>query len=250
MTISLRKRTKSALNTVKFPIAAAAISAISIAILFCVLALLLFLVQCGVDFFGYRILISDEMQRAFLTIGGALGVALVALHGVRSQNISAENRHRIDSNLALKKDIFLQVAEAYSSQFQFVLTLSDPTISEIDRKDLIRNSGKAFFKLQFVAKQETIVAMIEANQEWARAMIDIRLMGAIQADAPSRFERLIQIQMRITPYMQKLWRFNILAREEIGDTFPEPELYFETMTDKFGELADFLSEVKQRIPHA
>ena len=88
---------------------------------------------------------------------------------------------------------------------------------------MVKDSGKAFFKLQLVASQKTILAMLEANEEWARAMRDIRFMGMMTDQMPpiDKLERVDAIQKRMAPFMQNLWRFNIVARSEFETPFDD-----------------------------
>ncbi|MGZ3240640.1 MAG: hypothetical protein ACXWIN_10930 [Burkholderiaceae bacterium] len=80
--------------------------ALSISLLVWLLSLLLYLMQNSADHFGYTFLISEEIKKTVLAVGGAIVVAVVAFYGVHTQNISAEKRHKTDKELDLKKDIF------------------------------------------------------------------------------------------------------------------------------------------------
>jgi hypothetical protein len=242
-------RIKSAFEMAKIVFIGVIFATLAISLLIWLLSLILLLMQRGADLAGYTFHIPDQIGQAVLAVAGAIGVAVVALYGVRSQNISAEKRHKIDSSLALRKDIFLQVAEAFSIQHSYLLSLADPAITDDIRKEMLKDSTKAFFKLQVVASREAIIAMIEANQEWSKVMLDIHFMGQLPQEATSlqKIERLDAIQKKITPFMRKLWKFNIVARTEIESAFDNNDSYFDTMDKKYSELSVYLDEVRAKL---
>jgi hypothetical protein len=197
------------------------------------------------DTLGFEFTISEGITRAILTLGGALSVGCLALFGVHRQNLSAERRHKVDSSLALRKEIFLQVAEAASMQYQFLLSFASPDVTETERKLMTEKIGAAFFRLQVVASQETIDAMLEANEAWTRAMFSIRALGP----TPQRFEdsmtRLIEIQAITKPFMEKHWSYNTIAREEIESTFSNPSKYKADMGKQYSRIATLIEEIKK-----
>lgn len=232
---------------IRFSIAAVVVAALMIAVFVLTLALLALLSQMCADALGYKLVISDEVAKAVIAVGGAIGVGFLALYGVQQQNFSAEKRHKVDSSLALRKEIFLQVAEAASVQFEFLLSFGNPKVTDADRKSMSQEIGKAFFKLQMVASQDTICAMLDANEEWTRAMFDIMFFGAIPPGNDGPLTRLSEIQKRATPFMQKLWRFNMIARKEIECEFRNDVSYFSMMDEKFGHVAVIFDDLKQRL---
>jgi hypothetical protein len=198
------------------------------------------------DVLGYQLKISDEVAKTVVGVGGAFGVAVIALYGVHYQTISAERRHKVDSRLALRKEIFLEVAEAAAVQYQFLLSFADPEIIEAERAKMAQEIGKTFYKLQMVASTETIEAMLDANEEWTRAMIDIRLMGQIP-EGLERLKMLCEIQCRATPFMRALWRLNVLARKEIESGFEDDEHYLSMMDEKYARVPAYFDEVRMRL---
>lgn len=147
--------------------------ATSISLFVLVLAGLEFITGHVLSHFGFKLQISDEIRKTVIAIGGAIAVALVALFGVHRQNLSAERRHRTDSRLALRKEIFLKVAEAAAAQYQLLLSLAEGPINKELNVEFQRKTASAFFQLQMVANESTIAAMLDANEEWSRAYIDI-----------------------------------------------------------------------------
>lgn len=235
---------------IKFSIAAVVFAALMIAVFVLTLALLSLLSQMCADALGYKLVISDEVAKAVIAVGGAIGVGFLALYGVQRQNFSAEKRHKVDSSLALRKEIFLQAAEASATQYQFLLSFAAPEVTEADRKIMSQEIGKVFFKLQMVASHDTICAMLDANEEWTRAMLDIRFLGAIPSGELGPLIRLSEIQKRVTPFMQKQWRFNIIARKEIECEFRDDASYFSMMDEKFSHVAVVFEDLKQRLANA
>lgn len=238
---------KNFFQKMKFWIANVVLAAFLIAVFVITLALLMLLSKMGADALGYKLSISDEVAKAVIAVGGAIGVGFVALYGVHQQNASAEKRHKVDSSFALRKEIFLQVVEAAAVQYQYLLSFANPKITEVDRAGMTQEIGKAFFKLQMVASQDTIVAMLDANEEWTRAMFDIRFLGPISPDRIGALTRFSEIQNRATPFMQKLWRFNMIARKEIECAFKDDASYFSMMDEKFGRVAGIFEDLKQRL---
>ena len=208
------------------------------------LVLLLFLAQQGADKLGYVLSIPDAVKAAVLTVVGAACVGALALYGVHRQNTSAEKRHRVDSSLALRKEIFLQFADAASAQFQFILSFAIPDVTEADRRSMIEKNGAAFARLQLVASQETIAAMLESNESWSRALNSIRFLGPIESGIYGPLNRLIEIQRIATPFMQKLWEFNIIARKEIECGLADDKKYLIAMNAKFSQLENFMTELR------
>jgi hypothetical protein len=230
-----------------FTIAAIVFAAFLIAIFVLTLALLLLLSQKGASALGYKFVISDEVAKAVIAVGGAVAVGGLALYGVHRQNMSAEKRHRVDSSLALRKEIFLQVAEAASVQYQSLLSFVTPGVTDADRKTMIDKVGGAFFRLQMVASHETIAAMIDANEEWTRALLNIQFLGPVPLDRGGSLVRLIDIQQLATPFMRKLWQFNMMARKEIECQFGDDPAYFLMMEEKFSHVRLLFEELRGRI---
>jgi hypothetical protein len=101
------------------------------------LSSLLYFAQEIANWMGYSLNIPDSVKAAVLTIIGAACVGALALYGVHRQNMSAEKRHRVDSSLALRKEIFLQFVDAASAQYQFLLSFATPSVTEADRRIMI-----------------------------------------------------------------------------------------------------------------
>jgi hypothetical protein len=251
MKISLERPKKVQLIEVAgSAIAAIIFAAFLISLFVLTLALLLLLSQECADALGYRFVISDEVAKAVIAVGGAVAVGGVALYGVHRQNMSAEKRHRVDSSLALRKEIFLQVAEAASVQYQYLVSMALPDVTNADRKTMTEKIGAAFFRMQMVASQDTIAAMIDANEEWTRAMFNINFLGPIPSGHEGSLTRLIEIQQLATPFMRKLWKFNMIARKEIECEFEDDTTYFLMMGEKFSHVALLFEELKGRIAKA
>ena len=153
----------------------------------------------------------------------------------------------VDSSLALRKEIFLQFADATAVQFQYLLSFALSNINEVDRNIMIEKNAAIFLRLQMVASQETISAMVEANEEWSKAVIKIRFLGPMQNGSLGPLNRLNQIQKLTTPFMHKLWEFNIVARKEIGCGFTDDMAYFGVMRGKFDQLGYFLVELEDSL---
>jgi hypothetical protein len=228
-------------------IATIVFAAFLIAVFVLVLALLLLLSQKGAYALGYNFVISDEVAKTVLAVGGTISVGGLALYGVHRQNMSAERRHRVDSSLALRKEIFLQVAEAASVQYQSLLSFANPVITDADRKTMFDKIGAAFYKLQVVASHETIAAMLDANEEWTRALLNIQSLGAIPPGPDGRLSRLIEIQKMATPFMRRLWEFNIVARKEIECEFKNSQAFYSMMDEKFSHVQVIFEELRDRL---
>jgi hypothetical protein len=227
-------------------LAAIVFAACLIAVFVLTLALLLLLSQTGAGPLGYKLVVSDEVAKAVIAVGGAVAVGGLALYGVHRQNMSAEKRHRVDSSLALRKEIFMQVAEAASVQYQFLLSFGVPDITDAHRKTMTEKIGAAFFRLQMVASQGTIAAMLDANEEWTRAMFHIKFLGPIPSERDGALIRLIEIQQLATPFMRKLWQFNMIGRKEIECEFVDETAYFLMMDEKFSKVLLLFEELRGR----
>ena len=219
-------------------------AALLISLLVLSLTFLLFLAQLGADWLGYTLAIPDTVKAAVLTVIGAGCVGTLALYGVHRQNMSAEQRHKVDSSLTLRKEIFLQFADAASAQYQYLLSFATPNVTEADRRNMIDKNGAAFARLQLVASQEAIAAMLESNVAWSRAMHKIRSLGPVENGVYGSLDRLIEIQVVATPFMRKVWEFNIVARGEIDCDIRDANDYLQKMSEKFSELEKFLRELR------
>lgn len=185
---------------------------------------------------GFNFKIPDELRKNIVIVIGAIGVALMALYGVYLQNLSAEARHRIDKNLDLRKEIFMNVAGATAAQYEMLISYVDKNKTEAERNMIIAQNSKYFFQLQMVANKETVGAMLDANEEWTRALIDIQLLGPLGDNVDEVLPRFLQILRRCEPYMKKLWEFNILARDEIECGFQDKQEYLTMVTERFSHV--------------
>ncbi|MET3131618.1 hypothetical protein AAKU55_001881 [Oxalobacteraceae bacterium GrIS 1.11] len=229
MNIFIKKSMKF-FQIMKSSIGAMIFAALLITVFVLTLALLMFFSQTCADALGYELVISEDLAKTVIACGGAIAVGFLALYGVQQQTFSAEKRHKVDSSLALKKEIFLQVAEAAAVQYQYLVSFASRDFKDTDRKHMAQEIGKAFFKLQMVASQETIFAMLDANVEWTRAIYYIDLLGPIPLNGTGA--RIQEIQKYALPFMKKLWRFNIISRKEIECTFADDDFYLRTMEEK------------------
>jgi hypothetical protein len=223
------------------------LAAVALAGFVLILAALEYWTRVAMDAIGYRLSISDEIAKTVITVGGALTVGGLALFGVRQQNLSAERRHRVDASLNLRKEIFLQVAEAASVQYQFLLSFASPDITEEDRRKMTEKIGAAFFRLQVVANEATITAMLRANEAWMKAMFSIRMLGPVPRRYEGSMQRLIEIQKLARPFMIALWQYNATARKEIECRLDDDASYETAMNAQYSRLVTFLEEVKRGI---
>jgi hypothetical protein len=214
------------------------------------LSLLLLAFQEIAILFGLHIEISEEIKKTILAICGAICVALVALYGVRSQNLSAESRHRIDANLQLKKDVFIEVSVAFALQFQHLVSIMDPSFSEEDRRALTKESASAHARLQMVASQDTIMAMLKANQMYSFALVKMGPPLPANASLIERARRFKRLHDVAAPFMEEVWKCNIIARSEIGSDFQDSLKYLEDMRTQFAqvkEMAEGLEALVERM---
>lgn len=222
------------------------LAAVALAVFVLILAALQYWAQVAMDVMGYRFFVSDEIAKTVITVGGALTVGGLALFGVRQQNLSAERRHRVDASLNLRKEIFLQVAEAASLQYQFLLSFASTETTEEGRGKMTEKIGAAFFRLQVVANENTISAMLKANEAWARAMFSIRMLGPAPQRYNESMQRLIEIQNLAKPFMVALWHYNATARKEIECALNDAT-YEAAMIEQYSRIGDFLEQIKQDI---
>jgi hypothetical protein len=208
-------------------------------------------IQFFVDQCGYLLLpLADDILKGALTAAGTASIASVALYGVLTQNRSAEDRHRADAKVALRKDILLEVAEAYAMQVQFLTSFANPDVTNSQRQKMIKNGPKAFFKLQAVADIRVIEAMLEANRAWMLVVADMskkNLTAPCTLGPLECLERLEQIMRTAEPYSQKLWVFNALAREDVGAGFADHTKYLDLMLQQYLQVPDELAKARQSI---
>ena len=195
--------------------------------------LLLWIYKISAQLFNFPLILSSEVEKSNLTVCAAIGGALLTLYGVHLQKISTDRRHKIDSALALKKDIFLQVAEAISIQHQYLISFADKNMTMEFRQQMLKEHTKAFFKLQLVAEPETISAMLDSNEEWATAMFNVIRFSNNIDDANGPLSKVCDIQTRMTPFMHKLWKFNVALRKEIECSFADDKEYLAMMDAQF-----------------
>lgn len=223
--------------------------ALAISVLLGGLAVIYFIFQWLADKAGYCFILTDDMQKTIVTLTGAICVAALALSGVHRQNRSAEDRHKIDANLSLKKDILLQVAESYALQANHLFSFAIPNSTEEDRTALVKDINKSFYKLQAVASTEVIVAMLDANKAWVLASFEARIY--LDTVAHPQNVNTIDIFLKIieitTPFIEKMWKFNILARKEIRTGLEDDDVYFSAMQSKFAELPQSLIDLRRRL---
>lgn len=223
-----------------------AILAIALAFLALLLSGIYFVTQVITAEFGYPFRVSDSVKVGLLTIGGACIVAILAFFGVQTQNLSAERRHKTDANLQLRKDVLRQVTEAFSDQYKFLLSFSNPHFTEKKRQKLIKECSTAFFKLQLIGSQETIIAMIEANEAWGKAA-SVCHQSMQNCEDPeinsNNLKVLLKIVEATTPYMQKLWVFNTLCRKEIDCGFENDQQYLQKMNEYFGRMETYVLDL-------
>lgn len=187
---------------------------------------------------GIPFLLDADMQKTAVAVAGAVCVAVLALVGVLRQNKSAEERHRMDATLSLKKDILLLVADSFAMQVAHLFSHADDVLTPEDRKELIKDGPKAFYRLQAVASAEVTAAMLDVNQAWMEASIGIMLfVEKLKArDDAQPLERFLGIIERTTPVIEMLWKFNMIARKELRLGFPDEDAYFAMMQAKWAEL--------------
>jgi len=218
-----------------------------IAIFVLVLSDLSLLVQSLAPTFGYKFAVSDEISKTVIAVGGAVGVALVALYGVFQQNLSAEKRHRVDSSLALRKEIFLEVADAMSKEYRFLLSLAKLDLDQKERNEIVEDIGSAFFKAQVVGSPETVCAMIDANEAWFRALVNIQFAVKGPLKDVDYVIRLAEVQSLATDFMRMLWKFNIVARREIECSFDNDNAYFFAMDERYSRVSKALTETYEKM---
>jgi hypothetical protein len=228
-------------------VVAVPLAALALAAFVLTLAALEYWARVGLCKFGYKFVVSDEIAKTVITVGGALAVGGLALFGVRQQNLSAERRHRVDASLNLRKEIFLQIAEAASVQYQFLLSFASPDITEEDRRKMTEKIGAAFFRLQVVANEKTISAMLKTNEAWTQAMFSIRMLGPVPQRYDESMQRLIEIQNIAGPFMAALWHYNAIARKEIECSLEDDVSYEASMNAQYLRVATLLEEAKRGV---
>ncbi|MGZ3236572.1 MAG: hypothetical protein ACXU8A_04265 [Burkholderiaceae bacterium] len=142
----------------------------------------------------------------------------------------------------------MKAAEEFSAQFEYLNSFIKDDVTQADRTKMVENVGKAFFKIQMVANEDTIKAAAEAIKEWAIASNKIVFIGLIPEGATSietginKLERLIEIQKISLPFLKKFWQFIITARAEMksASPFANNDKYIEYMETKQRELIEFI----------
>lgn len=216
---------------------------VAVGILILILSGLLYLTQSAVGLLGYQYELSDGVKTAVVSICGVIGAAILAFYGVRSQNISAESRHRIDKDLDLRKDIFLDVAEAYAINFKILLKAALPDAENNNSENLIE-CEKAFFKLHMVCSEQTISKMLTANEEWAKALFTIRMYIKNQEESDA-INNLIYAMEQAMPFLQKVAEFNTVARADLNSSFQSNSDYMQIVMGSFERIPDYLREIKR-----
>lgn len=239
-------------NVFLFTLAAIPYAVVSVMILILLGIAFYRLIKLVFDHCGYLLLpLADDILKGGLTAAGTAVIASVALYGVLTQNKSAEDRHRADATLALRKDILLEVAEAYAMQVQFLTSFASPAVTDSQRQKMIEDGPKAFFKLQTVAGINVIEAMLEANRAWMLVVFDLRqknLTGDMsKLDTLELLERLEQIMRAAEPYSRKLWMFNALAREDMGAGFDDKSVYLDLMLRQYLQVPSELAKLRQAM---
>lgn len=215
---------------------------ISIGILILILSSMLYLTQLVVDYFGFQYELSEGVKTATVTICGVLGAAIFAFYGVKSQNDSAEKRHRTDKDLDLRKDICLNVAEAYATYFKILLHTALPGSDNKNLRSLVE-CEKAFFKLHMVCSEQTICKMLAANEEWAKALFSIK-MYLKENSNPDVTQNIIYAMEQSIPFLRKVTEFNTAARVDLESSFKSDNEYIKIVMESFERIPDFLRTIK------
>lgn len=215
---------------------------IAVAILILLLSGLLYLTQLIVGFWGYQYELSEGVKTATVTICGVISAAIFAFYGVRSQNLSAERRHRIDKDLDLRKDIFLSVAEAYAISFKMLLNAALPDSKNNNLENHVE-CEKAFFKLHMVCSEQTISKMLAANEEWAKALFSIN-MYVKEMSEPDITQNITYAMEQSLPFLRRVAEFNTAARADLNSSFKSDSEYIKTVMESFERIPDFLRAIK------
>lgn len=208
------------------------------------LAFLLWLTQSIAIQFGYTFDITDNVKTAVVTFCGAVSVAAFALYGVSTQNLSAERRHRMDKDLELRKNICMEVSEAYAMQYQYLLKLASPCFDPKELQDSFSTHTKAFFKIHMVCTESTIEKMLDANEEWARLYCEIP--DYFHQNELEAIDRLIYIQERAGSFLRKVADFNVVAREDLEIPFHDNNMYITIFSRSYEKIPALLTTLKQR----
>ena len=244
---------KSGLKIIGLGVLAVLIAACAVAGFVLTLAGLLYLSAKFASLIGYQLAISgkfftaDEATKSAIAVGGALSVGGLALFGVHRQNVGAAKRHRVDASLALRKEVFLQVADAAANQYQVLMSFASPDITEIERIALMEKAKEAFSRLQLVANEKTIYALLDANESWSRAVFAIRALGPAPRGYADSVDRLSKIQTLAKPFLHKLRHYQATARIEIECPFSDFESYLERMNHHDEKVTKILNEVRHDI---
>jgi hypothetical protein len=243
-------------NAIRFPVKFfLMITLTTLAIAFIALSLtwILLLVQYCAGHLGYTFIVPEELQKTILAGGAALAVAIVALHGVKSQNISAEMRHKTDKELDLKKEIFLETSEELANYMEYLISSGKENVSESERNEIIKKSNAVFNRLHLVANENTIFALTEAVKEWAYASFLIALIPPQQEDATEfdkavmPIDKILKIQKYSENFSQKIWEFNITARRELKNEFKDSKKYLDNMEKNQNELYIFIKSTRTQL---
>ncbi|MDR7089626.1 hypothetical protein [Cellvibrio fibrivorans] len=195
--------------------------------------------------YGYAYELKDNVQTAVVSVCGAILVAFCAFFGVRSQNLSAEKRHNIDLNRSLRKDLYFEVCTSFSQRYEYLINFSNPLIAEGDREKLMNNKSEGLFKMQMVASAELIKKMLEAEEEWAKSLFDIKFN--IINKPTCHLEKVIEVMERVQPYVIKVAEFNVLARRDLKEDFPDESEYMKIIETSFNGMPIFLKKLKHEV---
>lgn len=210
-----------------------------LALLAWILSALYFYTQIIASKFGYTYKLTDLVQAAVFTISGACTVAVIALYGVHRQNVSAEERHKYDKNLELRKDIILDAAASLALQYKFLITFCSEEYDDEKRQKIIEDATTPFFKLQTVCSINTIEALLAANQEFSIATISNTL------DLVKSGKKAIDLRLaieRAKPYLEKLVLFNVECRKELNCAFENEKEYISKMNESFGRVEETMQK--------
>lgn len=216
-----------------------------VSILIWLLSFSLWVTELAAREYGYVFELEGNVQTAAVSVCGAIMVAFCAFFGVRSQNLSAEKRHNIDQNRNLRKDLYFDVCKSFSQRHEYLLSFSNPFITDSDREKAMSNLSEGLFKMQMVASTELIKKMLETEEVWSKALFEIKLNIINKPIEP--LEKLIEILEIMKPYVVKVAEFNVLARHDLKEDFDNTDEYMKIVEGSFSRVPTFLKEQKSQI---
>lgn len=95
-----------------------------------------------------------------------------------------------------------------------------------------------------VCSEDTIEKMLDANEEWARLLFEIK--NHFKSNKIDGIERMIYVQEKCGSYLRKIADFNIVARRDLKISFDDQNKYIDIFEKSYGKLSAFLKTLIRR----